>query len=85
MDKSLNKFLGLDDSYKADPSSLFKLAMIFKKITNSDRPISKISLVYYKEEKGDFMESKRGEKKIVKDIFDNLDKEDQFDLLLYWS
>lgn len=86
MSSSISKYLGLPDDYKIGFSDASKIVERFKEATNgSDKPISKISFIYYHDKWGDFTKKNNHFNVIVNDMFENLDVKDRFELLTYFS
>lgn len=86
IDKGLNQFLGLPDSYNLDRETAYKLYTELKKITfGKSVKMSKIVLMLYIDNYGDFTKSKTRIDLIMNAILKNMNKNDQFEILKYAS
>lgn len=84
IDTILNEFLGLPVSYKLGKKEAFSLYQFFYKLHPVDKKINAYRLYFYVDVCGDFVnEPKNKRDYIVKAIFDNMDKSDQFSVLTY--
>lgn len=86
IDKSINKSLGLPIDYNISVNDAFKIRDRFSEcIFGDSSKFSNISFIYYEEKFGSFLKPKNHLDIIVKDIFNNLNNEDKFELLTYFS
>jgi len=84
IDKALNVHLGLPEEYPLDKKEAFSLYQLFMHLFNTPLPISRVTLLYYADERPFFHDNpKTKQDKVVKDILLNLNKEDQFWVLSY--
>ena len=74
--RNMEEHLGLPINSNYPFGVLLTIAERFEKITESDKPISKISLLYWLDLYGDFTEEKTVYQKIVNKIFTNLKPDD---------
>ena len=82
----INEFLGLPEDYKISFNDAMEVTNRFKEATfGSTKKISNISFIYYRDKFGDFLKPKKHFEVIIKDMFNNLPKSDQFMLLTYFN
>ena len=85
-ENSINLALGLPEDYKIGFDDAMKIIELFKEATfGSTKKISPISFVYYFDKFGDFMKPKKHYEVVIKDMFNNLPKDTQFELLTYFN
>jgi len=86
IDTGLNAHLGLPDGYQLGKKEAFNLYKIFMGYIESKNPIGTLLLCYYADFNKDFYANpKTKQDRIVKDIIDNLDKKEQFEMFSYIS
>ena len=86
MRKGINETLGLPDDYSINIKDAITVIDRFKEsMFGEDKPISKISFIYYHDKFGNFMKPKKHIDSIVNSMFENLDSETRFELLTYFS
>lgn len=86
IDKSLNTHLGLPDDYPINKFEAFSLYEYFNKLFPSGMPVRGWTLEFYVDKHGDFVNSPKTKRDYtVKEIFDNLPKDEQYDVLKYIS
>ncbi len=84
IDKSLNDHLGLPDDYKIDKVEAFKIYQYMNKLHPVDKPMNYYRLFFYVDHNGDFVNDPKNKRDyVVKAIFDNMEKSDQFNILTY--
>jgi len=84
IDEDLNRHLGLPDGYQLDKLEAFELYKVFMGYLESKHPIGTLLLCYYADFNEDFYTNPKSKQdKIVKDIVDNLDRKEQFEILMY--
>lgn len=86
-EKTINKALNLPQDYKIGFDDAMNVISRFNDATSftSDK-ITKISFIYYKDKYGDFLNKQKTHfDYIVKDMFNNLNSDDRFELLTYFS
>lgn len=86
IDESLNKHLGLPDSYQLDKKDAFNLYKTFMGYIETKHPVGTLLLCYYADFNKDFYQNpKTKQDELVKVIIDNLDKKEQFEMFSYIS
>jgi len=84
IDESLNTFLGLPVAYPINKIEAFKIYEYFNKLFPSGKPIRGWTLEYYVDKHGDFVNKPKTRRDyIVKEIFNNLESSEQYDVLKY--
>jgi len=84
IDTALNAHLGLPVDYQIDKTEAFKLYQYFMKLFPADRPIDHLTLEYYVDKHGDFVNKpKTKQDYVVKAIHENMEMADQFETLKY--
>jgi len=86
IDEDLNRHLGLPDGYQLGKLEAFELYKVFMGYLESKNPIGTLLLCYYVDFNKDFYTNpKTKQDHIVKDIIDNLNKKEQFEMFSYIS
>jgi len=86
MSEDINRALGLPAGYKVGFQDAISILERFKESTfGSEKPVSKISFIYYFDKYGDFTKKNNHFNVIVNDMFENLDTKDKFELLTYFN
>ena len=84
IDETLNDHLGLPVDYQLDKLEAFKLYRYFLSLFPSEKASPKWRLFFYVDKHGDFIDRpKNKQDSVVKAIFDNMEKGDQFSVLQY--
>ena len=84
IDQSLNTHLGLPDGYQLGKFEAFKIHQYMLSISGIASPMCAGRLEYYVDKHGDFVNNPKNKRDyVIKAIFDNLDKADQFSVLSY--
>jgi len=83
VDSDLNRLIGLPDGHRLSRGDAFDLHSYFVSLTGKSLPVSPVVLMLYVDKNGDFTKMKTERDKLVKQIFNNMSKEDQFNILTY--
>ena len=83
IDVSLNDHLGLPEGHRLDKDEAYELYYYLIKLTGKDAGITPIVLMLYVDQNGDFTKMKTRRDSLVNQIFSNMDKSDQFEILNY--
>ena len=85
VDPDLNKYLGLSEGHRLDKDKAFGLCSYLWGLTGNsgECEITPIVLMLYVDKNGDFTTIKTKRNLLVKEIFENMSKDDQFEILNY--
>ena len=84
MINGVNEALGLPSNYKIAVKDALAISKRFSEATfGSEKPISKISFIYYYDKFGDFTKEKNHYDRIVNNMYKNLDANSRLDILVY--
>lgn len=83
VDREINAHLGLPDDYQIDSMEAFKLWQYLYKLFPAEK-VETPTLEFYVDKHGDFVNKPKTKRDyVLKAIFDNTDKGDQFTILSY--
>ena len=83
IDVDLNAHLGLPDGHRLPKKEAYELYFYLVKLTGKDAGVTPIVLMLYVDQNGDFTKRKTRRDSLVNQIFSNMDKSDQFEILNY--
>lgn len=84
IDSSLIAYLGLPADYQLDKLEAFKIYSYLKTLSGIDSPVDAGRLEYYVDKHGDFINKPKNKRDyIIKAVFENMDKYQQFSVLSY--